>query len=133
MAKTKYTKKKAKQTLNEFRAWLQGVEEMQEDGWIPSIDQWKLIRDRIDNITEPTPVAPAFDAVHRQPVRQQVRQPAAPHGAFDAPDASSSFDGATVDLTAPVPRAPKQGQPQTSLGAEKTPDVEAGAYKSGFV
>lgn len=43
-------KRKQKQTLREFRAWLQGVEELQPDNWSPDRDQWHLIRDRIDGI-----------------------------------------------------------------------------------
>lgn len=52
------TKKKAarrstkKITLNEFRAWLEGVEELQADDWSPTYDQWQLIRNKINNIVE---------------------------------------------------------------------------------
>lgn len=35
-----------------FRAWLQGVEDMQDDGWVPSPAQWKKIRAKIDLIEE---------------------------------------------------------------------------------
>jgi hypothetical protein len=50
MANTR--KRKQKQTLKEFRAWLQGVEELQSEDWSPNCDQWKLIRDKIDGIIE---------------------------------------------------------------------------------
>jgi len=45
-------KKKAikKQTLNEFKAWLEGVEELQTDNWAPDKAQWDKIRTRIENI-----------------------------------------------------------------------------------
>ena len=56
------TKKKAgrkkKIALAEFRAWLEGVEELQPANWSPTAEQWQLIRDKIDCIIsdEPQPV-----------------------------------------------------------------------------
>lgn len=44
--------KRKRITLSEFRAWLQGVEELQTAGWSPNAEQWKLIRDKIDAIVE---------------------------------------------------------------------------------
>lgn len=41
---------KKKYTLREFKAWLSGIEEIQPDDWHPDWDQWRLIRDRMDNI-----------------------------------------------------------------------------------
>ena len=46
-------KRTKKQTLNEFRAWLNGVEELQPEDWAPDAAQWKLIREKINNISEP--------------------------------------------------------------------------------
>jgi hypothetical protein len=39
-------------TVKEFTMWLQGVEEMQDEGWIPTATQWKRIRDKIDLIDD---------------------------------------------------------------------------------
>ena len=45
------TDKKTKTiTLENFRSWLEGVEEMQEEDWVPSAAQWKTIRKKIDSI-----------------------------------------------------------------------------------
>lgn len=41
-----------KLSLNEFRAWLSGVEEMQSDDWTPDHTQWRRIRAKIDEIVE---------------------------------------------------------------------------------
>lgn len=53
-------KRKKKQdtivTLTEFKAWLTGVIEMQDDDWCPSPAQWIKIRDRIDALAEPEPM-----------------------------------------------------------------------------
>jgi len=51
-------KRKQKQTLSEFKAWLDGVVELQDQNWHPNETQWKQIRDRISGIVE-TPAAPA--------------------------------------------------------------------------
>lgn len=34
-------------TLNQFKSWLEGVEEMQGEDWTPSPEQWKKIRNKI--------------------------------------------------------------------------------------
>lgn len=50
--KTNKTIKQSKKKISmlEFRAWLQGVEELQPQDWTPNSDQWKLIRKKIDTI-----------------------------------------------------------------------------------
>lgn len=39
-------------SLRDFKQWLAGVEEMQGAEWVPSMEQWKKIREKIDSITE---------------------------------------------------------------------------------
>jgi len=65
--------KRKRVTLNEFRAWLEGVEELQVKGWTPSAAQWALIRAKIDNITIPKPVE------HPQPIQVAAPMMQAPH------------------------------------------------------
>lgn len=49
-------KEQKKLGINEFRTWLEGVEAFQPEGWVPSLDQWKIIREKIDQLNdEPTP------------------------------------------------------------------------------
>lgn len=48
--KTTKTSYKKKISMLEFRAWLQGVEELQPKDWTPTAEQWKLIRNKIDTI-----------------------------------------------------------------------------------
>jgi len=50
-------KRKQKQTLSEFKAWLDGVVELQDQNWHPNEAQWKQIRARISGIIE-TPATP---------------------------------------------------------------------------
>ena len=74
-------KRKQKQTLKEFKAWLQGVEELQADDWSPSREQWQLIRDKINNIVEEKPqvvekvVEPPRPAMPSQMQPQMPLQP----------------------------------------------------------
>lgn len=37
-------------TLDQFKSWLLGVEDMQPENWTPSNTQWKKIRAKIDEI-----------------------------------------------------------------------------------
>jgi hypothetical protein len=39
-------------SLRDFKQWLTGVEEMQDDDWSPSVQQWQRIREKIDSIEE---------------------------------------------------------------------------------
>ncbi len=48
----KASNKIKKLTLNEFRAWLAGVEEMQSDDWTPDPTQWSRIRSKIEDIQD---------------------------------------------------------------------------------
>lgn len=45
-------------TLGQFRAWLSGVEDMQDHDWTPSSTQWKKIREKIDAIEDDKPTYP---------------------------------------------------------------------------
>ena len=38
--------------ISTFKAWLQGVEDMQDEGWTPSDEQWIRIRAKIESIVE---------------------------------------------------------------------------------
>jgi len=103
-------------SLSEFHAWLEGVEEMQSADWAPSKDQWKTIREKINNIlVEESPEVAA-------PVRR-----AAPVYATPAHPAAPSI---LQDLTA----SPAQQAP-ANVNSPKTPDIDTsdGEYKSGFV
>lgn len=50
MAAKRKTKKKI--TLSEFKTWLAGVQSMQPEGWHPSKENWAMVLEQIDNITE---------------------------------------------------------------------------------
>ena len=103
-------------TLNDFRSWLQGVEDMQEEGWIPNATQWVKIRQKIDLIEE-------------QP---QLMTPGPMYRA-----ASPVPSGLTGEYTPQTPRVSTTFVPPpvpAHLDAVKTPDIDTsrGTYQTTF-
>ncbi len=39
-------------TFSEFKYWLQGVESMAKEGWRPTAQQWRTIREKINTISD---------------------------------------------------------------------------------
>jgi len=39
-------------TVFEFKSWLLGILEFQEDGWVPNLEQWKTIKSIVENLKE---------------------------------------------------------------------------------
>ncbi len=115
MARKKAVKK---YTLAEFKAWLEGIEEIQAADWHPNLDQWKMIREKIGAIVEPPPIKepnlPPAGMQHEsrpaatgQPVRRPPFQP----------------QPSALDET-PVSAVPGQTQPVVPAG-EMTPAAKA--------
>ncbi len=46
---------KKKLTFHDFRVWLSGVEEMQDEDWTPSATQWRTIREKIEDVVDAPP------------------------------------------------------------------------------
>lgn len=119
-------------SVREFRMWLQGVEEMQDDDWTPSPQQWKRIRDKINNIDDTVPAAkPAPVAVQQPPL--QYAPAAIPSG--PVPRAPDPVIAGPSGLSFPQPRPQMNPLLAGSGGQIKTPDIDTSAngYESGFV
>lgn len=72
-----------KLSLGEFRAWLSGVEEMQDEEWTPSASQWRTIRAKIEEVIDaPAPQRNRYDEDYDERPRGPVR--AAGPSAFGA-------------------------------------------------
>lgn len=80
-------KKKNGLTLDMFKAWLQGVEEMQGPDWTPSPEQWRKIREKLEQIEEEESVvvaapqtqpAPYFSMPQMPPPQSGFAMPMAP-------------------------------------------------------
>lgn len=134
-------KRNKKQTLEEFKAWLEGVEEISGSDWTPSKEQWKMIRERINNIKDPEPrevqVVQAPQAVIPQsslpvpttgphPATTAARQPRPVQPQGDVlpviPDVPSSFDKAGIPSGVTGETPPPAGIPPTSALARPGPD-----------
>lgn len=123
-------KNKKPLTLNEFRAWLAGVEEMQSDDWTPDPTQWSRIRAKIEDIQD-NPRSFKSDGTgpsdyDEQPAR--VIRPAGP----------SSFTGAMPGPMMPAPVAATPPPFMNTSGVEgakiRTPNVDTsgGPYASSL-
>lgn len=108
--------KRKKQTLAEFQAFLQGIMEIQPEGWTPDPAQWKMIYDKILNIKEVVvekAATPAPAPVSQMPgYPQQQPQYIAP----PVPTAMPMINPADVEMT-PAAKA--------MLESGKTPDSDA--------
>jgi len=131
-------KRVKKQTLAEFRAWLNGVEELQPEDWAPNATQWKTIRDKIDGIAEPKPVVvPAPVATAPQPANYHPLSPQAQAQAAHIPPPPPPAGGVPAGtMTAPTPEATAVMPTQAPVDLTKAPatnvDTSDGNYDSGF-
>lgn len=108
-----------KVTLDQFRAWLEGVEEMQDEDWVPNLRQWQTIRAKIDAILDDE--GPAQTS---QPRQRMIPLPG--HGQGQEPPRPAP----PVSESALMPGGP-QPEPVSSPAAKsilsgKTPDSESG-------
>lgn len=113
-----------KQTVKQFKAWIEGVEEMQKADWHPSKEQWAKIRDKIDALgEEPYPSSTPLDG----PLRAELELgPSHGTGRMMAPATTSALANAEivdtgVDEHTPVPEVPME-EPVTSVNA-LTPEM----------
>jgi len=124
----KIRKRRQKQTLKEFRAWLQGVEELQPEGWSPDSDQWVLIRDKIDGVVEEKTVPPV---VAPQQSVQTQHMPVTPQlPMISAPPPVGGVPHAEVAMSEAAKRMLGGGEGVTT----KTPDIDTsdGNVNSSF-
>lgn len=108
-----------KLTVNDFKMWLGGVEEMQTEDWIPDARQWKRIREKIDQLHD----VPQIQAAHYSASNYPVAANPLPPVAFELP---TSPAGPTHTLP-----------PVFSTGASRstvTPNIDtsSGTYTSIF-
>jgi len=106
-----------KKTYKEFLSWLEGVESMQEDDWVPTASQWKTIREMLSNVKPEEVEVPT--PANIPPARVPVN-PGQPVGRM--------IDPAGVRPT-PAPVAPIQ---QSQLEMPKQPKVQPLPQPSGM-
>ena len=145
MARKKTVKK---YSLAEFKAWLEGVEEIQPNDWVPDANQWKMIREKIGAIVEAPPPPPANQGGGRVAGNGPplVRQPVQPQRPFIPPDSSlavtgdipNPMTGGEPDIS-PAAKAALAGKLPTEIATDpskgsKTPNIDTmnGNYESNF-
>lgn len=135
------TKSKKQYTLSEFKAWLEGIEELQPDDWSPDASQWKTIREKLLNITEEVvevqaPVqAPVQQTIPSGPVYREPTQYNQAPPQFVQPSQTSlpvheMTEAARMVLNG---KLPSTMVPDAS-GKLKTPNIDTmdGNYGSSF-
>lgn len=134
------TKRQSKKeyTLTEFKAWLEGIEEMQEANWAPSTAQWQKIRDKIMSIVEEEVVVEVPAAPQRPVAPPPVQMPQmAPQVPVTPPPLQTALP---VPEMSPAASAALKGNLPTEMitsadgGKSKTPDIDTadGNYGSSF-
>lgn len=135
-----------KYTLAEFKAWLEGIEEIQPDDWCPDVTQWQMIRDKISAIVEPV-APPAPMPAPRQappPMVPRSRPPMAPNMGGVMPGAGPP--GLELPPSAlpepemtPAAKMALQGKLPSEIATDpahgsKTPTIDTadGNYESNF-
>jgi hypothetical protein len=64
-------KKRSEISVSEFKSWISGIQDMQEDDWTPNKSQWNKIRDKINLLSEQEDIAPAQQPQYQQPQYNQ--------------------------------------------------------------
>lgn len=125
-------------TIKEFRMWLQGVEEMQDPGWVPSPAQWSRIREKINHIeeAESEPVV-----VYQQPAPVQQHYPVPPTGVpmgNEMPGIPAGPSSLGMTPRPPMPASPPPSglfaTPESPSMPVRTPNIDTtnGQYQSSF-
>ncbi len=112
MAKKKESKKQ-EVTVQQFKAWLEGITAFQPDDWIPNKIQWDKIMDKINNLVSDT-----NNTYRNAPMQPEMRQPQQ-----FAPQVQSPQ----------LPREPimMQGNaPSTTMVSSKSMPIEGGKMKT---
>jgi len=120
-------RKKRQFTLGEFRAWLDGIEELQPSNWSPSLEQWKLIRQRISSIVE-TSGHNVIESARQEP---QIRKytNVTDSRTFSPPPMSGGVPDGSVEIS-PEAKALLSGDATSKK--HKTPNIDTtgGGYTS---
>lgn len=109
MAKPSKSKVQAT-SLAFFKAWLEGVEEMQGEDWTPNAEQWRRIREKLM-------------AIEDTPTTREVNLPSPAFYQNPVPQATSAFMPPLHPQPAPGPTP-----------SQKTPDIDSSnGYQSNLI
>ncbi len=123
-------KKLVKISLREFKAWMDGVEDVQEDDWVPSKAQWDKIREKISLIEDNSesfspPVANNQQYPVQLPYNHNQQPPRDPNDPFNfAPHPLSNaviIDNPGLRIPGPIATIPAGGLVVPSAGVAVNP------------
>lgn len=125
-AKKKKTEEQKMITLAEFRAWLEGVEEMQGPDWSPTLEQWKRIRDKLNTVGPVVSQQPAQPNPAARPVQSVPTTPLEYPPPHTLPVSTSNLSA--IPQSRPAPAPVLEGD------KIKTPHIDTSKqdYRSGF-
>jgi hypothetical protein len=110
-------------TVNDFKNWIKGVIEMQDDDWVPDAKQWNKILTKIYEIDN-GPIAPTRPPIaYQQPAGPVYREPQ--QFIQPQPMASTIMTPQRTELSGPI----SIGSGQLPV---KTPNID-GNYDTPFV
>lgn len=96
-------------TVEQFKAWLDGIEEMQPKNWAPDAEQWKTIRKKINTLRDVTPTVTQSNITGQSPVVGNPNPTAIGHQSNHIPASDmipmivpSDFDGTIIVPGAPL-------------------------------
>jgi hypothetical protein len=114
-------------TVQEFKYWLSGVEEMQSDDWSPDKRQWDRIREKIDSIVSNT-------VVTQSPQRIESFAEQSPQEKFVERPVQYAPSG-VGRVAAPPPSGALFGNADNPAFPVKTPNVDSskGGYEPAFI
>lgn len=111
--------------------WLEGVEEMQPEGWSPDKRQWDRIREKINQLEAPA-AAPQYSQPQFSPQQYQYRE----EPQLD-PNRQVQFAGGGLPRAAapPAPNNQLFGNSDTPGVPSRTPNVDTstGGYEPAFI
>jgi hypothetical protein len=121
-------------SVSEFRSWLEGVEDMQGDGWSPSLEQWKKIRNKIEMLEEIDYEELIKNSNINIP-NSNTTQYVSSSTQMPMRTTPSFIDelGSNAKVTTMMPIAPHP--PNSIIGSVKTPDIDtsSGTYTGSFL
>lgn len=135
--KTKSKKVKTPTVINakELKAWLRGIQEFQPDGWVPSVEQWDAIRERIFLLEEVEAYAeaPQHQSYAYEVVPQRHYAPEPAYTAVTPAYAAVPHEGALSATVQPGKLATSRSPTESGMVPVTSADqVLEGEYKSPF-
>lgn len=116
--------KEKKLSVSDFKNWLEGVLDFQEEGWTPNLDQWNKILEKVEELDD-TPPAPAVTNTSEPPPPQNVKPHMQPSTRHPRPQMDKSVLPPDLDEpTVSLPEAPViKGRTSLQVLQDSSPSI----------